>query len=231
MASRFDDFEKPAKQCPLPTPEDIDKQTAEQPKKKAGCIKPKPPCKPSNFLKPFKPKKPFEDYNAEGELVGYWWGYGDTIDLEFCLSGYVLDDIENTYMTVREFVKDKNINFTLYNFRHEEIITKTYKGADYQEPTYSEVDWVTPLTKGVFYIYTPVEPSGGTYTQVILPEQYQEDTTYYIQDDVKVVFSIDAELALKLVRGVYFCSLTITSTNNDFAYTVYYQENSTFTIR
>ena len=230
MADRFEDFEKIEINVPLSLDERTAPPCAPMPPQPAPCIKPKPPKRRPKCLKPFIPKKPYEEYNAEGQLIGYWWGYGDTIDLEFCLSGYVIDDEMNTYMTVRDFVKDKHINFSLYNFRHEELLTKVYEGSDYQIPTYSEVYNITPITEGVFYVYTPSEV-GGTYTRVILPQDYQVDTRYYIQDDVKVVFGIDSELAKTLVRGTYYCSLTITTTNNDFAQTVFYQDSSTFTIR
>ena len=181
--------------------------------------------KQNPYLDPLTPKKPYEEINAEGELVGYWWNYGDTINLEFELSGNVTVDDSNTFISVRDFIKDKQIRINIYNFRHEQIETKLFDGNNkqYQSITYSVDPTVNRKTIGLFYTY-----SDNTYSQVQLPRDYIKDTIYYKEDDVKVIFGIDQAMSADLVKGIYYCSLeilddvsTITVINdNDFSLTV-----------
>lgn len=218
MASIFDSYDNPAK--------------AEQPEfDKPFCPPPQPPAKP---LKPFKPNKPYEEYNAEGQLVGFWWNYGNSVNLEFELSGYVTIEEADTYVPVREFIKDKNIQITLYNFRHEEITTRFYSGSDYQTITYSEAHNVNKRTIGVYYTHrTETDPETGevisVYEPVDLPEDYEEGVTYYKQDDIEVIFGIDEDFSKKLLKGVYFCSVAIVSA--DFMATVFFQEDCTLQVK
>lgn len=168
------------------------------------------PSEPSN-LSPRAPKKPYEDYNVKNELIGYWWYYGDTINLDFHITGdiiveddaiiytaindkpteqtvgrdgqkaYNITDLKswtcsidsstetiryiwtedeqfenpeegsrNIYVSAEEFVKDKFITFTLYNFRWEEIDKKTYNGTT--DIIYEiDADLSKKLVKGVYY--------------------------------------------------------------------------------
>lgn len=77
------------------------------------------PCNPS--LKPIIPEKPYEQYNANGELVGYYWYYGDTINLQFDIDGEVTDVDGESYISPSDYLSDKTLQFTLYNFRQEQI--------------------------------------------------------------------------------------------------------------
>lgn len=193
--------------------------------------KPMPPasniCPPPPF-KPIQPKLPYEEYNADGELVGYFWGYGDTINLEFLLDGYVTIDEADTYIEARDFIKNKDIKITIYNFRHEEVASQEFKGNDYQNPTYSRAINVDAKTHGIYYIYSETE-NGGSYTGVDLPQDYQVGTIYYQKDPVAIIFEINQELSLSLVRGIYYCSMEIKS--DDFTSTVFYQDTCTLRVK
>lgn len=94
--------------------------------------------KPSNLNPPFEqPKplvsnviyKPFEEYDAFGNLIGYWWYYGDTKNLEFNISGEIVVENESTYVDVEDFLSDKEIVVTIMNFRREPIKTQLFEGA------------------------------------------------------------------------------------------------------
>ena len=183
--------------------------------------------KQNPFLDPLVPKKPYEEINAEGELVGYWWNYGDTINLEFELSGQV--EIENdslpTYVTARDFINGKQIQINIYNFRHEQILTKLFDGKDYQEFLYEYAPYVTKKTSGIFYTY-----NDGTYTAVQLPENFEQNTKYYKQKDVTIVFPIDEDISKSLTKGIYYCSLIIIDENNMY-YTIINQNDFTLTVK
>lgn len=86
------------------------------------------PCPPESKLQPCKPKLPYEEYNATGDLIGYWWYYGDTLNLEFNIEGELVVEGNNQYVDASDFLKDKQITVQLFNFRRELIDSKTYAG-------------------------------------------------------------------------------------------------------
>ena len=179
-------------------------------------------CQDNCACSPLIPNKPYEDYNARGQLVGYWWNYGDTINLDFNLSGYVTTD--NAYITVQDFIRDKQINIQLYNFRHEEIVNELFDGNDFTNLVYNKVS-VNPLTQGIYYIY---DNETGKYQAVDLPEQYNKDTIYY-EGVISVVFPINEQLSKALTPGTYYCSLNIIG--EDLVSTVFYEDSCTLTVR
>ena len=164
-------------------------------------------------LAPVQASKPYEEYNAKGELIGYFWRYGETLNLEFNIEGeiavesdamvfvnsgdyptistqgflnqrayniadlrswtltsiidnnyiweedeeFMYDEYSETciYVSAEDFLADKNVDVTLYNFRMEPIHQETYKGTS------------------------------------------------------KIIFPITQELSKTLKRGIYYCSLTV----------------------
>lgn len=185
---------------------------------------PKKPNKCNPMLKPLQPVKPYEEYNAEGQLIGYWWVYGDTINLEFDLSGYVTIDDDDTYVEIRDFIKDKEIYVQLYNFRHEQIASMNFNGSDYQEVTYSVAKKVNRFTQGIYYVL-----EDDTYEPVVLPRDFNKDTIYYKKDDVEIIFPIDKKLSAQMEKGTYYCSISIR--NDDLISTIFYQEECTLVVK
>lgn len=91
---------------------------------------PQPPCpNKCDCLEPCKPNKPYEEYDAKGELVGYWWYQGDTINLEYNIEGEVTVEGSSNYITAEDFLADKQVTIKLYNFRREVIAEKTFEGS------------------------------------------------------------------------------------------------------
>lgn len=188
------------------------------------------PCPPkaNPFLDPAIPKKPYCEYNAEGNIVGYWWPYGNTVNLEFELDGYVTIDEENVYVDVRDFIKDKQLQIKIYNFRHEVIDTKLYDGKDYQVAKFIRAPEVNKHTKGVYYIY--VTEDNGKYIPVDLPKQYDENQTYYKQQDVEIIYPIDEDKSASMFeKGTYYCSLSIIS--KGINETVFFEDNCTLMVK
>ncbi len=81
------------------------------------------------YIEPKAPNKPYELTNDLGEVIGYYWYYGESIDLVLSIDGEVTDETSSTYIPAADFVNGKKIKFTLYNFRHEEIFTKTVEAS------------------------------------------------------------------------------------------------------
>ena len=65
-------------------------------------------------------KRPCEEYNLKGELIGFSWKYMDTIVLEFTTCGRVLYD-EGIYEDAETYLEGKKFNLKFYNFRYEMI--------------------------------------------------------------------------------------------------------------
>lgn len=143
-----------------------------------------PSCTASSKLCPMDKGKPYEQYDAKGNLVGYFWNYGETLNLEFNITGeltiesdaivytmpsesptehtrgyvgqqaynvaefkswtctsvveeyYIWTENEdfnpqgskNLYISASDYLKDKELVFTVYNFRHESIWSTTHAG-------------------------------------------------------------------------------------------------------
>lgn len=174
-------------------------------------------------LDPLDASKPFEEYNAKGELTGYFWRQGETLNLEFNIDGeitleadailltahgqapttqtmgkvgqkaynivdlkswrcvavsamqfiwkedaeftYPLNSDRSVYISAADYLRDKEVEVTLYNFRMEPICKKVFAAS----PT--------------------------------------------------IVFAIDRELSAVLPKGIYHCSVTVF--NKDVCYTVF----------
>lgn len=187
------------------------------------------PCPPkaNPFLDPAVPKQPYCEYNAEGNIVGYWWPYGNTVNLEFDLDGYVTIDGSDVYVDARDFIKDKQIKIQIYNFRHEVIDTKLYDGKDYQTITYHRAPEVNKHTHGVYYIYKEKE-DGGEYIAVNLPENYDKNEKYFKAADIEVIYPIDADKSLTFEKGTYYCSLSIVS--KELNQTVFFEDQDCCTL-
>ena len=175
-------------------------------------------------LDPLEASKPFEEYNVKGELIGYFWRQGETLNLEFNIDGeitiesdaivfktrgavpteytmgkpgqraynvvdliswtciasttrgtyiweqdeeftYPLNTDKSVYISAEDYLKDKSVEVTLYNFRMEPICTKVY----------------------------PAKPV--------------------------IVFAVDPELSAAIPKGIYYCSVSVF--NSSVRYTIF----------
>ena len=140
----------------------------------------RPPI-PVSKLDPSKPNKPFADYNAEGEMTGYWWYWGDCLNLEFDIYGeLVVEDTEDShnsfYVLPDDWFTNKQVTFKLYNFRREVIVEQCFNASS------------------------------------------------------KIIVPITPELSKQLVKGVYYCSLTIWE-GEEYNQTIFYQDECTLTVK
>lgn len=150
--------------------------------------------KPESYTKlyPVNIGKPYELYNAKGELEGYFWRYGDSINLEFTLLGEItFEDGSGTgnYINAADFLRDKTIVIDLYNFRLEKI--------------YSSIN------NGVELIDRCFPKSSDTSIDFIDAGTAFDDSSYTQIKDPSVSLCIDPELSKQLVKGIYYCSLTV----------------------
>lgn len=175
------------------------------------------------FLEHIGPKRPYEIINAEGELVGYWWAYGDTVDLDFELTGIVTIDGSDKYIDVEQFIKDKQIKIEIFDFRHENIHTVIYEGNNFIAQSYKPVT-VDSRTIGYYYVY-----ENDKYEIVKLPDSYQQGITYYEKEPIHVILPINLTLSQEMVKGTYYCSLSIIS--KTLSATIFFEDSCTLEVR
>lgn len=159
-------------------------------------------------LDPVVASKPFEEYNAKGELVGYFWRQGETLNLEFNIEGvvtiesdaillttknqtpgshtlgksgqraynivdlrswtcvgrngleffweedsefiYPVESKRSVYISAEDYLRDKFVNITLYNFRMEPIHTITSVATPSVKLEITK-ELSSKLSKGVYY--------------------------------------------------------------------------------
>lgn len=142
-----------------------------------------PPKCPNEKLDPCKPKIPYEEYNAEGKLVGYYWYYGDTTTLEFNLEGEVTVVDQGLYSSVEDFMQGKSVSIMFYDFRNNLIYQKDYSIDDVKaSPTkiIFEIDdelSKTLFVRGVYYCSFVIWDGQGLNKTLFS----QEDATFIVK--------------------------------------------------
>ena len=178
--------------------------------------------------------KPYEEYDAKGKHVGYFWRQGETLNLEFSLEGEITvepdafihtdagdepgnlmasragqkyynivdmrswtcyldgnktvweEDSEFTYpecgtglrsvyMPATEYIKDKDVVVTLYNFRMEPVYT--------WHPTINKTKVVCPVGKEL----SQSLPKGIYYCSVVVENQTVRFTVFDSNDCILLV--------------------------------------------
>ena len=96
---------------------------------------------------------PYEDYDVDGNLIGYYWHYGDTVELHFLIDGEVT--LENEYVTAEDFLSGKNAKIVIYNFRYEPLF-ETVVDASTDIKMIVDEETSNKLLRGVYYIILTV---------------------------------------------------------------------------
>ena len=80
-----------------------------------------PPTKTTNQIVQNNPNKPYEVVDARGNLTGYFWYYGNSIDLVWDIVGEATTQISNTYLDVKDIIRYQVITATIYDWKHQII--------------------------------------------------------------------------------------------------------------
>lgn len=115
---------------------------------------------------PKNPNKPYEVKNMNGEVTGYFWYYGNSIDLTFDINSDDVFTAESTYVDVADYLQFCELTVTLFNEYNWTIV--------HQEQIKAEKNLVTlhidsrlssKLTKGRYRIQLVAShPSGYNET-------------------------------------------------------------------
>lgn len=126
--------------------------------------------------------KPYEILNADRTLKGYFWYYGNSVDLVFDLEGEITILPGDQYLTIADVLKTLQIKAIIYNFRMEPFIefSNAIEAQNQLQIIYGEQnegldgtkvimqlsnEISSQLTKGVYYIeLVAMSPSGYNET-------------------------------------------------------------------
>lgn len=166
-------------------------------------------------------RKPYEEYNAEGKLVGYYWYYGDAINLQFEITGEVsVDNDAIVYTALGDYPTTSTIGT---------IGQKAYNITESKSWTCSEI---IESNDQIEYIYIWLEdsefkyPDNGGKAIYISASQYLTGKKARIEIfdfrynkileqviDASSInnFNIDLETSAKLLKGIYYCQVSLLS--------------------
>ena len=161
----------------------------------------------------YKGKQPFGDYNALGQLQGYYWHYGDTVNLSFNIDGEVR--VENDaiiYTAIGDAPTTETvgrIGQKAYNVIDEKswectaIVDESY--------TWTQDSVFTYPTDGAKSVYvTAAEYLKGKKVSVTLYNfRYEKEYTWFLDASPIININIDKELSEKFIRGTYCLTLQV----------------------
>lgn len=157
---------------------------------------------------------PYAEYNAEGELVGYYWYYGDTVNLQFNVSGEVTVDKSSIIYDIHGQTPDENtvgeIDQRAYNLIDLISWACTAISGDIYTWTQDE-EFTYPTDGDKLYYITAKELLKQMTAKVCLYNfRYELIQTFNAVGSNLITVSIDKELSDKLIKGIYYITLTMT---------------------
>ena len=182
-----------------------------------------PSCDICSKLNPLEASKPYEEYNIKGDLIGYFWRYGETLNLEFNIDGEltiesdaILFKKSGQVPTVRTMAK---IGQRAYNI----IDLKSWTCTAIEAGNYiweADTEFTYPVGADR-KVYIPAESYlKDKHVEVTLYNFRMEPICKKLYDAAPtIIFGIDKELSKKLVRGIYYCSVTVF--NDEVAYKIF----------
>lgn len=76
-------------------------------------------------IEPVNPNKPYELKNIKGEIIGYFWYYGNSVNLTFDIEGVYTNG--NSYTEVADYLQNCTLTATIFdlkwNIAHQEALT------------------------------------------------------------------------------------------------------------
>lgn len=164
-------------------------------------------------LDPVNESRPFELYNAKGELEGYYWRYGETLNLEFNIDGEITIEGNAIIMsgkgqspTTETVGKVGQRLYNISDIRSYTCVAVTYGKYIWRED--EEFTYPTSATRSV-YIQADDYLKDKTVEVTIYNFRMEPICTKTFVGASTVRFVIDKELSEKLVRGIYYCSAKV----------------------
>lgn len=162
-------------------------------------------------LDPIKTSKPYEEYNTKGELVGYFWRYGETLNLEFNLDGEIVVEHDAIILLAKGETPSEDtgtINQRAYNVVDKISWTCTGSVEDKRVWT-QDTEFRYPEQGTSVYISANDYLKDKQIELTLYNFRMEPVHTQLFTGKPKVIFPITTELSKKLLRGIYYCSLKV----------------------
>lgn len=183
------------------------------------------PCKlTTSKLDPLEASKPFEEYNTKGELTGYFWRQGETLNLEFNIDGEIT--IESDALIFKshgaaptEYTMGKvgQKAYNILDLRSYECVAATSRGKYVWE---QDAEFTYPLNSDrSVYISAEDYLKDKQVTVTLYNFRMEPVCSKVFSASPRVIFTIDKELSSRLVKGIYYCSVTVS--NEEVCYTIF----------
>jgi len=164
--------------------------------------------------------KPYEEFDAKGNIVGYSWYNGETINLEFSIEGEITIE-PDAFTTFRAGETPDGLSVATAGIKY-------YNLTDYRSwrscLVDTETSWIedpefTYPVCGVDLksMYVPADSylNGRSVTVTMYDFRMRPVHTWNPEvHNSKVICKITPEIATKLSKGVYRCSVTVSSTDS-----------------
>lgn len=166
-------------------------------------------------LDPVKSSKPYEEYDVKGELIGYSWYQGETLNLEFTIDGEIVVESDAIIYSAHGDAPDTttvgSVGQRAYNIVDLRSWTCTTvvpgQGYIWIEDDEFEHD-LCDASKSVYVSATNYLSDKQLELQ-ILNFRFEPIHTQLFNGTSRLLFTIDTDLSSKLLKGVYYCSLTV----------------------
>ncbi len=165
-------------------------------------------------LDPIAASKPYEEYNAKGELVGYFWRYGETLKLEFNIDGEVtVENDAKVFYAAGETPEGQEGKLYQRAYNVVDNRSWTCKVVENNICTWEEDSEFTYDTASTRSIYVSADDYLKDKSIEVSLYNFRHEVihTEVFKGTSRVILNITKELSQKLLRGIYYCSLTVCS--------------------
>lgn len=161
---------------------------------------------------------PYAEYNANNELIGYYWYYGDTVDIQFDVTGEVTIESDAIVYTASGDMPQENtvgyINQKAYNI--VDYISWTCVAIVEGKYIWEEDKiFEAPANDGrLLYISAKNFLKDMLYKICIYNDRYELLYTFDGNASTNILLHIDEDLSKELVKGIYYITLTVSNKNS-----------------
>lgn len=192
-----------------------------------------PSCEKKSKLAPADQGHPFEEYNAKGEVIGYFWRQGETLDFEFNIDGEIAIEPDAILMsTVGSCPTEKTMGcpgqraYNVLDFR-----SWTCVSSDGTIFTWIEDEQFThpPVSSRNVYISAEDYMRGKTATITLYNFRMESVYQKTYPASPRITLSITPEVSKLFVKGVYYCSVVVS--DELVSQTIFDPQDCTFLVK
>lgn len=160
-------------------------------------------------LDPQSASKPYEEYNTKGDLCGYFWREGETLNLEFNLDGEITVESDAMILTVSgQEPAGGDVGQRAYNII--DLISWTCVAKDDESIWEKDPEFVYPTESERSVYLSASDFLKDKQIRVVLYDfRLQPIYEEVFPGQTKIILSITPELSSKMKRGIYYCTVDV----------------------